>query len=70
MRGIVSPCALEGHRPGSIPGKDVDQVVDDEFLDYEFVLVVLKNCGMKCSTVVREEEYISQKSSKIDIQND
>ena len=69
MRGIVSPCALEGHRPGSIPGKDEDQVVDDEFPDYEFVLVVLKNCGMKCSTVVREE-YIGQKSFKIDIQND
>jgi hypothetical protein len=67
MRGIVSPCALEGDRPGSIPGKDGDQVVDDEIPDYEFVFVVLKNCGMKCSTVVREEEYIGQKSSEIDI---
>jgi hypothetical protein len=29
--------------------------------------VVLKNCGMKSSTMVREEEYIGQKSSEIDI---
>ena len=56
MRGIFSPCALEGHRPGSILGKDEDQVVDNEVPDCESVLVVLKNCGMKCPTVAREEE--------------
>jgi hypothetical protein len=56
MRGIFLSCAFEGHRFSSIPGKDADQVIDNKVPDYEIVLVVLKNCGMKCPTMVREEE--------------
>jgi hypothetical protein len=54
MRGIFSSCALEGHKPGSIPSKDEDQVVENEIPDY--VLVVLENYEMKCLIMGREEE--------------